>query len=493
MSKKDSIEVGEIQRSIEPQFTVFSTFEKYVLVVLSSSIAFWSSIGSPIYYPALDILKHHFKISEEMVNLSIVVYMLCQGISPSVCGGLADRFGRRPVLLANLVIFIIASCALACIDNYTVLLILRCIQSCAISPAVAISAGVVGDYTQRHERGWYVGLVTGLTFIGQGIGALVGAVLIQLWDWRAIFWFLGIGGGVTFLVCFLFLVETKRSIVGNGSIKPDKVLNIAPILLLSRFQMRWGLNEPDLETKPPRAKSNFFATFKIVGKPEVAICLFNGSIHYTIWVVLLTCLTTQLHNNYGYSVMKIGVCYLPAGIGGSLGTFIAGRLMNWNYKRSFDAYQKRKDEGIYSKGHQFNIVKARAEVSFPLALITDGFGLVYGWCLYRRANISVILISEFFACLGAMAILGINTTMLVDLYPQNSSAASSAQNLTRCCTSALFVAILTRMNGTFTIGGTFTFLSGVGMISTAGLLIPMRYGMRWIKEREARKANKGTV
>ncbi|CAM9010368.1 hypothetical protein WICANDRAFT_62255 [Wickerhamomyces anomalus NRRL Y-366-8] len=489
-SEKKKKEDHNVSTKKLSKHTVFDKSEKYILVLLAASTAIWSSFGSPIYYPALQILENYFDISEELVNVSVVVYMICQGISPTVFAPFADRYGRRPVLIVCLLIFIGSSIGLAVSNSYALILVLRCIQSFGISPAVAIACGITGDWTERKERGWFVGLTSGFTLFGQAFGALIGAALIAAFDWRAIFWFLAIGGCVTLLVMLCCLPETMRSIVGNGSITPKHFIDRAPALLIPYYKRKWDLDDPDYSTLAPQKKTDFLASLKILKKPELAICLLNGAIHYGLWTVQLTSLTNELSKSYGYSVMKIGLCYLPAGVGGLFGSFYSGRILDWVYRREYVKFEDKKKAGLIGEYEKFNIVKSRVLVAVPYTIVTDGFTLMYGWCLAKKVHVSTVLVSEFLISNGCMALVGINTTLLIDLYASNSSAATSCVNLTRCLTGAIFVAALTSMNKSMTIGGTFTLMCALGLISGALLYIPLKFGMKWSAARDAREQRK---
>ena len=144
-------------------------------------------------------------------------------------------------------IYVVASIGLACAPSYGVIVFLRIIQSIGISPTIAISSGVVGDFTLKHERGTFVGATSGLVLLGQCFGSLIGAVLAAAWNWRAIFWFLTIGCGTSFIIAFLLLPETKRTLVGNLSIRPKNPFNFAPVLLLKPVQKMFKLNDPDYD------------------------------------------------------------------------------------------------------------------------------------------------------------------------------------------------------------------------------------------------------
>lgn len=166
-------------------------------------------------------------------------YLLLQGITPTISSNLADTFGRRPVILASILVFIAACIALSQTNVYWLLAVLRCIQAAGIAPVIAISSGVSGDVCTPENRGGMVGTVSGLQLLGNGLGGLLGAALISgFHTWRSIFVFLAIGGGVTFVLAFFILAETSRRIVGNGTVMPKNPIHKSMTIYLPSFQKK---------------------------------------------------------------------------------------------------------------------------------------------------------------------------------------------------------------------------------------------------------------
>lgn len=88
-------------------------------------------------------------ITERMVYLTVTVYMVFQGLSPSFWGSLADSWGRRPVYIITFLIYIFACIGLACTQNYATLIILRMLQAFGSSSAIAVGAGTIGNINHR--------------------------------------------------------------------------------------------------------------------------------------------------------------------------------------------------------------------------------------------------------------------------------------------------------------------------------------------------------
>ena len=476
-------------------YSRFGKAEKWFLVALLSCTGFFSTIAGNIYYPVLTVIEKKFDITEEQVNMTVVVYFLLQGISPSVFGGLVDSIGGRPMVIICAVTYCAACLGLARSQKYVEILILRIVQSAGISPINAINSGIMGDVTVKSERGGYVGYVTGLQTLGAAFGALIGALLAARWGWRAIFWFLAIGSGICALFSILLLPETKRTIVGNGSIRPKNIQNIAPVLGLPFVQRRLHLNDPDFETLEPRSKVNLLSSFSVLKIPEIDILLVIAALQYALWATQQTALSIALSKKYHYDVLKIGLCYLPSGIGTLLGVTFSGKYLNYSYKRMFTAYSswikeqesklmeefdndKRKVREAISNDpkYTFNLCDARLRPAFLTLIVSSSFFCGLGWCLQKMMPIVAVLFCSGIGCLFSNCMSVFSSTLLVDLFPSKATAAASCLYLIRCCLAGVYIACLSRMLRAMDYGGLFTLLGGLSVSSCLLLVYLIRRG-----------------
>ncbi|SCU88410.1 LADA_0E09978g1_1 [Lachancea dasiensis] len=475
--------------------TLLNNSQKWFMVALLTSAGFWSSLGSPIYYPALKQLEKQFDVDEELVNITVVVYLIFQGVAPTVCGSLADVYGRRPVILLGMLVYVCASIGLACSQSYGAIVVLRCLQSAGISPIIAINSGVVGDFTVKRERGTFVGAVSGFTLMGQAFGSLIGAALTAAYDWRAIFWFLAIGSGTCMMINVLLLPETKRTLVGNMSVKPARLINRSPVFLLKRVQKQFHYDSPDFETlSPDRPRVDLISTFKILAHPEILMSLLPAGLQFALWTLTLTSISSQLSAApYNYKLTIIGICYLPSGIGGLIGSFVTGKIIDIYYKRAVQRFENRKEHGIIPSDAKFNTLRSRLFTSIPQNFLSVVAFTIFGWSVEKGWHISVPLITSAIGSFCAMSTLSTSSTLLVDLYPSRSSTASSCYNFIRCSLSAIFMACLAKMNRALTVGGTFTLISGLIFVGNFITFIPMAYGMSWREKRASRAERKAMI
>lgn len=465
----------------KPAYTLLTYGQKWIMVGLLTSAGFWSSLGSPIYYPALKQLEKDFDVSEEMINITVVVYLLFQGIAPTISGGLADVYGRRPIILCGMLVYVVASIGLACAHSYGVIVFLRCLQSAGISPIIAINSGVAGDFTVKAERGTFVGAVSGFTLMGQAFGSLIGAALTAKYNWRSIFWFLAIGCGSCMIILSFTLIETKRTMVGNLSIMPKRLINKAPIIYLPAVRKQLKFENPDLDSRDnTQVKIDLISALKIIILPEIIFALLPAGFQFALWTLSLAALSSELSTQpYNYSLTIIGICYLPSGIGGLVGSFCTGKIIDIYYRHSLRKFEEKKSHGIIKQDSRFNIFRARLIPAIPQNFVAAATFTLLGWALHERWHISVILITSCISSFCAMSTLSTSSTLLVDLYPSKSSTATSCYNFIRCILAAIFMACFAKMKDAMQIGGTFTLISGFVFLGNFLIFIPMRYGMVW--------------
>ena len=462
-------------------YTIFHKFEKFQLIIILSLVGFWSTVSSPIYFPALPTLTEYFNTTEDIINISVVCYLLLQGITPTISSNLADTFGRRPVILASILVFIAACIALSQTNVYWLLAVLRCIQAAGIAPVIAISSGVSGDVCTPENRGGMVGTVSGLQLLGNGLGGLLGAALISgFHTWRSIFVFLAIGGGVTFVLAFFILAETSRRIVGNGTVMPKNPIHKSMTIYLPSFQKKMTNDYVTIAHKKP---FDIFGPFRIFIQKEIFLTLLPSGLHFAAWTMVLTSLSTELESSkYNYSVMHVGLIYLPQGIACLVGSMSVGRFMNWYYSRRKAAYDKQVEELPLDQRPPFNQVATRLTLCVAPALLMIIGLVIFGWCIEYNRHIISIIVSTILIAFSSSVFISICTTLLVDLHPGQGSASTSCLNLMRCWLAALGVGVLDRMIDAMNLGGTYTLVAGFCLLFDLCLIYVLHSASKRIKE-----------
>lgn len=465
----DSSSISEDLKTVpeeELEYSIFTGKKQILLITLLSVIGIWSAISNSIYFPAIPTLVKAFDVSNEAINLSLVAYLICQGIVPTITSNLADTLGRRPIVILSFAIYIGSCIGLSQINTYWLLVFLRCIQAGGIAPVIAINSGISADVCTARTRGGFVGVVSGMLLVGQAFGSLLGSAFISRWGWRAIFVFLAIGAGVTLVFVFMLLPETCRSIVGNGSVVPPLIYR-SPVLSIPAYKRK--LNN-STETVEPRAPIDIFAPYKILVELPVISVLVPGGLQFAAWTMSLTSLGTVLEGErFNFSVAKTGLMYLPAGLCSLAGSLSAGKALNIYY-----SYRRLKYEAKYSPEeyihHPFNKVRVRLDCAvIPMALMVFGL-LLFGWMLDRTESVAGAVVGVSFVSFGTSSFIAIITTMLVDLHPGHGSASTSCVNLVRCLLAAAGVGALDLMIKAVGLGGCYSIMAGLCVLSNLMLL-----------------------
>lgn len=123
----------------------------------------------------------------EIMPLVVTSYLLAATMSMPLHGRLGDRFGRQPVLLVALAIFLVGACASAVSPTATWLIVARFVQGLGGGGLVLGAQAVLGDVVSPRERGRYLGLIGSGYVIAAVGGPLLGVVISGTIGWRWIF------------------------------------------------------------------------------------------------------------------------------------------------------------------------------------------------------------------------------------------------------------------------------------------------------------------
>lgn len=162
---------------------------------------------------ALTSMQADLGTSFTWVGWTISGYGLGQIVSLPVAGRLADQFGRRRVFLTAVGVFTVASLCAATAPSVGVLIVLRVLQGAAGGALLPSATGIVAE-TFGRNRDRAVALFSTVFPTGAVLGPVVGAVLVTVSGWRAIFW-VNVPIGIVVALAGLLLVP--RSARGAGS------------------------------------------------------------------------------------------------------------------------------------------------------------------------------------------------------------------------------------------------------------------------------------
>ena len=463
-----------------------------------------SGFASNIYFPAIPTIATDLSVSVELVNLSVTCYLVFQAIAPSLWGPLSDVKGRRTAYLCTFVLFLGACIGLAQTKNYATLIVLRCLQSAGSASTVAIGSGVMGDITTRAERGGFMGIFQAGLLVPVAVGPIVGGALAESLGWRTIFWFLTIYGGVFLILLFLLLPETLRSIVGNGSEVPSNNLTRYPLLFFVKSSGTPARPQDSMRSKSQK-HLDIGGPFRILFSKQAAPIIIFLAIHYTVWQMSITAMSTLFESHYSLSESKIGLTYIANGAGSIIGTLIMGKLLDIDYRRVKTKYLAQSAEASSSNSSHrsssstmdshFPLEEARLRLIPILSLLQCMSILLFGWTIEypKQVHIAIPIISTFFSGWTAIGTQSVVTTYLVDVFPDRSAAASASLNLARCLLAACGTSAVNPMVNAIGVGCAFTICTGAQFLALTGVVVQRKQGGKWRTEAEEKKERRMTA
>lgn len=156
-----------------------------VIVLTITLLLALQPITTDLYLPALPTLQRELGASGGATQATLSTLIICFGLGQLVCGPLADRFGRRPVLLAGMALYTVASVLSAAAQSIEALIAWRALQGAALAAAVTCGRSIVRDLFHPHEGARVMSrALGGLGAIGM-LAPLTGGMLAQWISWHA--------------------------------------------------------------------------------------------------------------------------------------------------------------------------------------------------------------------------------------------------------------------------------------------------------------------
>lgn len=188
--------------SIRPETVAFT--------LLLGGLAALPPLSIDMGLPAFPALERDLGTSAAGAGLTLSLFMAGFSLSQLVLGPLSDRFGRRPVLLAGLVLYAASGLLCAAATSIVALIGFRLLQGACAAAGTVMAFAVTRDLFEgaaARQRLSYVTMVLGVAPI---IAPTLGGGALLLGDWRAIYLFLGLAGAALLAAVAFGLPETRR-------------------------------------------------------------------------------------------------------------------------------------------------------------------------------------------------------------------------------------------------------------------------------------------
>jgi len=192
-----------------PKFLNRRTPPHISTLILMTGLA---ALALNIFLPSLPNMTTYFDVPYRLMQLSVALYLAVNAVLQILIGPISDKLGRRPVILAGMAIFVVASIGCALAETAGVFLAFRMMQA-GIVVAMVLSRAIVRDMVPQDRAASMIGYVTMGMAVVPMLGPILGGILEQAFGWQANFWALAAIGALIMVLTWADLGETAA---GSG-------------------------------------------------------------------------------------------------------------------------------------------------------------------------------------------------------------------------------------------------------------------------------------
>lgn len=244
-----------------------------------------------IFLPSMLGIQRHFTTDFATVQLGLSLFLVALAVSQLVLGALSDRFGRRPVLLAGLSLFLLGTLICLLTPSIEMFLAGRVVQGAGGSAGLILARAIVRDLYERDRAASMIGYVTMGMAVAPMIGPAVAGYLDTLYGWQSSFYLLLGFGGLVLAASALTVHETNL----------NKTTSFSPAALIGQFGQLMRLRPFWLFTGISSFAAGMFFAF-LGGAPFVSEIVLK------------------------LSPQTYGVYFVLVALGYSIGNFLSGRF-----------------------------------------------------------------------------------------------------------------------------------------------------------------------
>ncbi|WP_374357321.1 multidrug effflux MFS transporter [Thermomonas sp.] len=178
------------------------------LALILGGLAMFGPFSIDTIFPAFPQIGEQLGADKLAMQQTISVYLLAYAAMSLVHGPLSDALGRRPVILAGLVVFVLASVGCALSTSLPMLLWFRALQGFSAGVGLIVGRAVIRDVLHGHDAQRLMSQVSMIFGIAPAVAPIIGGWLLGWHRWPCIFWFLALFGVGLVAVVWRGLPET---------------------------------------------------------------------------------------------------------------------------------------------------------------------------------------------------------------------------------------------------------------------------------------------
>jgi DHA1 family bicyclomycin/chloramphenicol resistance-like MFS transporter len=203
-----------VQQSIPPAVTEIvappAVLSPLRMTIVGALLIAVGPLSMTLYTPAMTLLVTALHTSAEAVRATVTVYLFGFATAQLICGPLSDRFGRRPILLSCLSLYVIGSAVCGSAGSVKMLMLGRLIQGIGACGGFSLSRVMVVDRFAGNGAARIISLMSLILSIAPAMAPILGGTLITVMSWRVLFVILAAYGAVLLGLVLRFPETNER-------------------------------------------------------------------------------------------------------------------------------------------------------------------------------------------------------------------------------------------------------------------------------------------
>ena len=334
------------------------------------------------YLPAFPEIGHDFEVSPVALQLTLSAYFFTFAAMTLLHGALSDSFGRRPVVLAGLAVYTLASTGCALSQDLVQLLAFRALQGMSAGAGIVVGRAMIRDSREGHEAQRMMSLVMLIFGLAPGIAPILGGYLLGWFGWRSIFVFLATYAALLLALSWLHLPETHSP-----------------------------------SARQPFALSRLAGNYlKLLRSPALILLCFTLALNFAGFFIYILSAPAFVYGILGLNERQFAWLIIPGVIGIICGSLLSGRLAG-----------------------RLTPVRTIA-IAYLIMYGAAGFNVVFSSLAEPALPWSVLPMMIYTA--GMSMMMPSATLLALDLFPRNRGMTSSLLGFTQSFTSGVVAAVV---------------------------------------------------
>lgn len=347
------------------------------LAALLATLTMIGPFAIDSYLPAFAAMREEFGVAPIAIQQTLSAYLLAFAFMLLWHGALSDMFGRRIVVLIAMTMFAVATLACAIAGNVQSLWLARALQGLCAGAPMVVGRAIIRDRFHGADAQRLMSQVTLIFGVAPAIAPVIGGFLLDVWGWRAIFWFL-------FAFSLAALAWSWKSL-------PETL--------------------PRAARQPLDARTQLANYRHVIAKPDFLLLALVPAFNFSGFFLYIAAAPTFLIEHLGVSTTGFAWLFVPMIGGVMLGAVVSGRVAGRMSPRD----TVRVGYGCLFAGALINLAVATL---VPPAV---------PWHV----------LPVFVFSMGSAIIMPSATLLLLDLFPANRGLASSLQGFLHFSLSAV--------------------------------------------------------